>query len=557
MLTINQTPSVFEISFHFNPYIKDEVKAIEGSKWNPIKKVWTIPVQQKIAVDYLAKKHGTIAETQQPEEYDVVPPLPELTFEIPLKRSLFPFQANGVAQGLVYKKFINGDQPGLGKTSQAIATVVAAHVLNGDSYPVIVICPTTLKENWKREWDIVAGEKAMILSDKVKNTWHQYYKAGHYKVFIVNYESQKKYFVQAINKPKDKPLRLNHIEFKESSTLFNTVICDELHRCKDGSTQQAKFVMGLTRNKNYVIGLTGTPVVNKPKDLIAQLHIIGRLNDLGGYKTFMDRYCGGNGTGAFNLKELNYKLSTTCFFQRQKQDVLKDLPDKMRQIVLCDITTQKEYDKALDDLADYLKEYKDKTDAQIEKSMMGEVMVRIGVCKNISARGKMNEVTEFIDEVTEAGEKIVVFIHQKEIALKLLTHYPKAVSVRGDDSLEARDNAVKSFQNDPNVKVIVCSIKAAGVGLTLTAASRVAFVELPWHPADCDQCEDRCHRIGQKSSVQCTYFLGKDTIDEHIYKIIEDKREISNTITGTHDNVQREIVDNIMGSLFNRKRKED
>ena len=264
----------------------------------------------------------------------------------------------------------------------------------------------------------------------------------------------------------------------------------------------------------------------------------------------MDRYCGGNGGGAFNLKELNYKLATTCFFQRQKKDVLQDLPDKMRNIVLCDITTRKEYNDAINDLSDYLKEYRNATDAQVERSMRGEIMVRIGVCKNISARGKLNEVFEYVDEVTEAGEKVVVFIHQKEIALKLLERYPQAVSVRGDDKMEQRQTAIDKFQNNPKTNVIVCSIKAAGVGITLTASSRVAFVELPWHPADCDQCEDRCHRIGQKDSVQVTYFLGGDTIDEHIYDIIEKKRKVANEITGTEDSVQREIIDKIK-NLFN------
>src|SRR6185295_9196241 len=110
----------------------------------------------------------------------------------------------------------------------------------------------------------------------------------------------------------------------------------------------------------------------------------------------MNRYCGGNGSGAYNLEELNYKLSTTCFFRRQKKEVLQELPDKMRQIVLCDITTRKEYKEALNDLGDYLAKWKNKTDAEVEKSLRGEIMVRIGICKNISARGKMNEVIDHI-----------------------------------------------------------------------------------------------------------------------------------------------------------------
>ena len=550
MITATEIGNRIELEFPYNPYVISAIKNIEGKRYNPVTRTWSVPKEQQPSVERLQKKFGGAQDKEvfnKPEEVAPIPELPELNIEIPLKRSLFPFQAKGVAQGLKYKRFINGDQPGLGKTTQGIATAVGA-----GCKCILVICPSTLKTNWQREWEIVAGMKSMILNDSVKTTWHKYYEAGLYKVFIVNYESLKKYFVEKITTPEGKKLSLKYIDFKKEVKLFDCVIIDELHRCKDGNTQQSKFVMGLTREKEYIIGLTGTPVVNKPKDLIAQLYIINQLGAIvPNYKYFMDRYCGGgNGQGAFHLKELNYKLSTTCFFQRQKKEVLKELPDKMRQIVLCDITTRKEYNEAIADLANYLKEFKQKTDQQVERSMMGEVMVRIGVCKNISARGKLNEVFEYIDEIVEANEKVVVFIHQKEIALKILEKYPQAVSVRGDDNMESRQIAIDKFQNNPATNIIVCSIKAAGVGITLTASSRVAFVELPWHPADCDQCEDRCHRIGQKDSVQVTYFLGNDTIDQHIYDIIEKKRLVANEVTGTEDSVQREIIDKIK-NLFN------
>lgn len=548
MIAVTEYSRSIELEFNYNPRIVEDVKNIQGRYFNQNKKVWVVPAEQKEAVQLLIKRYGSINNlvVKQPEQVHQIPELPELEIEIPLKRTLFPFQAKGVAQGLVFKRFINGDQPGLGKTTQAIATAVGA-----GCKCILVICPSSLKINWQREWETVAGIKSMILNDSVKTTWQKYYSAGICNVFITNYESLKKFFVHKINTPQGKRLSLKYIEFKKEIELFDCVIIDELHRCKDGSTQQSKFVMGLTRGKEYIFGLTGTPVVNKPKDLISQLYIINQLqNVVPSYKYFMDRYCGGGGNGAFNLKELNYKLATTCFFQRQKKDVLKELPDKMRNIVLCDITTRKEYNDAINDLANYMKEYRSATDAQVERSMRGEIMVRIGICKNISARGKLNEVFEYVDEVTEAGEKVVVFIHQKEIALKLLERYPQAVSVRGDDNQEQRQNAIDKFQNDSKTNIIICSIKAAGVGITLTASSRVAFVELPWHPADCDQCEDRCHRIGQKDSVQVSYFLGNDTIDQYIYEIIEKKRVVANEITGTEDSVQREIIDKIK-NLFN------
>lgn len=576
MITVYKTPSVFEMIFDYNPRIIADIKALPNNLryWNGGKKCWCILASQESAVNLLLKKYNKENPTAMaPEQVGEIPPLPELTIDLGLKMNPFPYQAKGIAYSLLHKRVIVGDQPGLGKTLQAIGTMVGAKCKC-----ILVICPSSLKLNWQREFEKVAGIKAattqtagglwngdgssLILTDSIKTTWTTFHRTAGVRVFITNYESLKKYFVAKIKKVvdpetgKQKPLRLDHIEFHQNIQLFDAVILDELHKCKDGGTQQSKFCMGLTKGKDIVLGLTGTPVVNKPKDLISQLHILGRLGDFGGYKVFMDRYCGGNGTGATNLAELNYKLQTTCFFQRQKKEVLTELPDKMRQIVISDITTRSEYNDAISDLSNYLQEYRQKTDEEVAKSMRGEIMVKIGVCKNISARGKINDVIEHINEVVASGEKIGVFIHQREIAAALKKYYPDALTITGSDSQDARQAAVDNFQNNPACSIILLSIKAAGVGLTLTAASRCLFVELPWHAADCDQCEDRFHRIGQKDSVQCAYFLGKETIDEDIYEIIEKKRTIANTVTGTPDNVQKEIIDRVMNSLFNKKQRE-
>lgn len=543
-MQVSETHSGYELSFRYDASIVADVKAIPGHKWIPTRKVWSLPRMALPSIQWLLRKYGVSEQEAMPPPEDVgaIPALPDLQSQIPLKRPLYRFQEQGVAYCLKQKRVIMGDQPGLGKTSQAIATIVAAQ-----AWPCLVVCPASLKLNWEREWMTVAGERALILSDRNRDTWPQFWHAGIVKIFIVNYESLKKYFVASISKKEKEPLKIKHILFNERVQLFQSVIADELHRCKDGSTQQAKFMMGIAAGKEWRLGLTGTPVVNKPVDLVSQLHIIGQLQAMGGYSFFMKRYCN---IGSSYHRELHCKLATTCFYQRQKKDVLTDLPDKVRQIVLCDISNRKEYNDALADLADYLKRYRDRSDDQIEKSLRGEVMVRIGICKNISARGKMADVVEYVDEVVEGGNKIVVFIHQREIAAAIKKHYPDALSITGEDKIEDRQASVDKFQNDPRCKIIVCNIKAGGVGITLTASNEVLFVELPWHPADCDQCEDRTHRIGQKNSVRCGYMLGKGTIDEEIYKIIEAKRATANTITGTEDNVQREIIDRISDSLF-------
>lgn len=555
MISIKETPTHYEVSFAFSHKLLSEIKQIQGRRFIGEKKHWQIPLTSHDQLASWAYKYSSNPfgfQEAAPQDY-TIPELPDLHIDIPLKRTLFPYQRKGVAYGLEHKRVIVGDEPGLGKTGQAIAMAVAS-----GAKCILVICPATLKENWRREFNLWTDKRVMILQDKVKTSWHQYYKTGFVDVFITNYESLKKYFVAEIVQPIDpetgekKPLRLNHIKFKEHINLFDFVIIDEAHRCKDGRGQQTKFVMGICSGKEWIMALTGTPVVNKPNDLVSQLYIIGKLNEVfGSYKRFMNRYCSGT-KGASNLKELNYLLSKYCFYRREKKEVLKELPDKIRQIVKCDISTRQEYDKALANLEMYLRENLQKTEGEITKSLRGEVMVQMGLLKQISAKGKLDAVVEHIEEVLDAGEKIVVFVHHKEVAQQILSKFPGALKITGENGGDERQRCIDLFQNDPAHKLIVCSIKAAGVGLTLTASSRVLFVELPWHPADCDQCEDRCHRIGQKDSVQCTYVLGENTIDEHIYDLIQKKREISNQIIGAEDDIQTNMIDDLI-SLLNTK----
>ena len=165
----------------------------------------------------------------------------------------------------------------------------------------------------------------------------------------------------------------------------------------------------------------------------------------------------------------------------------------------------------------------------------------------------MNEVKEFVNEVLEAGEKLILFCNLHEIVDECLSIWPHAVTITGRDDMNKRQRHIDAFQKDPNCQLIICNHKAAGVGITLTASSRVAFIEYPWTYADCVQCEDRAHRIGQVNNVMCTYFLGQDTVDERMWEIIEEKMHIGNTITGASDEMQMDMVDKTM-NLFNHKK---
>ena len=527
----------FELSFKYKPSIVDRVRQIPGRRFDGAKKVWIVPARSRVDLERMIyqirqfENINWVNGTEKKEEdiaYDI-PELPDLTVPHNLKIQPYPYQLKGIARGLQLKRFMNCDEPGLGKTLQSIATINLA-----DAFPCLVVCPSSLKINWLREWEKFTDKKAMILTDKVRDTWTFFFQTGMHQVFIVNYESLKKYFVQRIKKAEGWTLR--DVEFRNSINLFKSVIIDESHRCKSASTQQAKFCKGICTGKEWVIELTGTPVVNRPKDLIPQLAILDRMNDFGGYKPFVDRYCSGQ-REASNLRELNFNLWKYCMFRREKSLVLTDLPDKIRQVNTC------EYMDAERDLIMYLQKYKDADDDKIAKAMRGEVMVRINILRQISARGKVRDVIEFVKDFRENGKKIILFCSLHEVVDQLKRYFPTAVSVTGRDSQDEKQRAVDAFQNNPKADIIICSIKAAGVGLTLTASSNVAFVEFPWTYADCCQCEDRAHRIGQKDSVTCYYFLGRRTIDEKVYRIIQEKKNIANAVTGSTEDIEENIVD--------------
>lgn len=556
-MQIIEHPTEFHVKIEYNRFRirnTNAMKQVPGSRFDWTRKSWIVPLQSRGHLEPLVATHKAEwvkIESSKPEEVMEIAPMPDLDFEIEIRHKELgftprPYQFQGIARGLQLRRFLNGDEQGLGKTLQSLGTIYAASLQGHQTFPCLVICPSTTKINWKREWEMWTGKKAMILDDRVKTTWHRFWELGMNDVFIVNYESMKKFFVDYMP-PKGQMKSSADIKMNDRVNLFKSIIMDESHRCKDPGTQQAKIALQLCRGKEWVILLSGTPVVNKPIDLFPQLAIMGRLKEFGDRKGYVGRYCEG-GRGASNLRELNSKLNEKCFFRREKKDVAKDLPEKQRQTIMCDITTRAEYNKAKNDFVKFLQD-NGCDDATIARKMRGEIMVKMGELKKISAKGKLNEVKEFVQEVMDAGEKLIVFCNLHSIVDAMLEMFPGAVTVTGRNSQEEKQRAIDSFQTDPSVQLIVCNIKAAGVGITLTASSRVAFIEYPWTYADCVQCEDRAHRIGQKNNVMCTYFLGHNTIDQDLYQMIQDKRHTANTITGATDTMEMNFIDNVI-NLF-------
>jgi SWI/SNF-related matrix-associated actin-dependent regulator of chromatin subfamily A-like protein 1 len=573
-LKIVQTHKDFEVSFSGGQFFRQMlsmVKDIPGSWYEAKFKLWHVPRHREEEVKKLrvlfCPEEGNNATILMDEITGEIPQLPTLTFEIPLARPLLHFQGPAVQYGYEKKRFINGDQMGCCKTATAIATVIAA-----DAFPCLVICPATLKLNWQREWKTTADRKAMVLTDSTKKSWSMYSKVGMIDVFITNYESLEKYFVLEIKKELDKngnelPLKLKHIVFHDNIKIFKSVIVDEAHKLRN-ETRASKMTMGIMKEKDYAMLLTGTPIVNSPRDLMQPLYAIDRLKEVvshipqprdrhgylidgSGKKRFEDRYCGDKkGT---NLKELNFRLNSICYFRREKSEVMADLPPKVRQVITCEITNRKEYNHAERQFIDYLKSVKKCNDQQVRKKLAGEVMVKMGILKDISARGKIEAVKEHISEITDGGQKAVIFCHLKEVRKALADVFTGCVQIHGEQNDQQKQRSVDMFQGDSDVSIILCSLKAGSVGITLTASSNVSFIELPWTFADCEQAEDRCHRKGQKDSVQASYFLGSNTIDEYIYDhIIIPKKTMMQDISGALDNVHEELIDNLL-NIFNQR----
>ena len=241
-MQITKSGNYFRIAFHYNPYLVAKVKDLPERRFDPINKCWIVPTKHENKVRQFATVNSfTFSEDMEDETYAEIPAMPELNRLIPLKMNLFPYQSTGVAYAIEKKRLIIGDQPGLGKTAQAIATVMA-----GNAFSCLVIAPSSLKVNWEREWGMWTDKKCMILNDAVKRNFNLFWDANLVQVFIVNYESLKKYFVEKIEIPKGQKLRINHIHFKKQFVgMFKSVIIDESHRCKSSATQQAKFTKGI------------------------------------------------------------------------------------------------------------------------------------------------------------------------------------------------------------------------------------------------------------------------------------------------------------------------
>jgi len=417
---------------------------------------------------------------------------------------LAPFQWAGVRYALDARRCFLADEQGLGKTVEALATLEA-----DGAFPAIVVCPASLKLNWQREcahWlphrsvRLVEG-RGVAVAPKADIT-------------ILNYE-----IVAA------------HRE-SLGRTRPRALVIDESHYVKNPQAKRTQAVRRLASSvadDGLKLALSGTPVMNHAEELVAQLRVIGRLEEFGSGAQFARRFRGDK-----SEERLHWHLRRRCFVRRLKSEVLPQLPAKRQVVVPVSLSNTKEYRLAEEDVIAWLRSQPldlRELNAKIAATLRAERLAQLGTLQRLAARGKLAAALTWVHDFLESGEPLVVFARHREVQEALIERFPEAVHLLGRDSATAREAAVQAFQEPDGPQLLVGATRVAGQGITLTRASNVAFLELEWTPAMHDQAEDRCHRIGQHDAVTAWYLLAADTIDETMAELIQRKRGIIAAVT--------------------------
>jgi SWI/SNF-related matrix-associated actin-dependent regulator 1 of chromatin subfamily A len=442
------------------------------------------------------------------------------------KRPPLSHQKESIQKLVENKKFILADDMGLGKTT---STIIAA--LETGTKKILIICPATLKINWKREIQNYTDREIFICEGKNYSNEADF--------IIINYD-----IIKNFHDTKKK---------KESQILntgFDLVIIDEAHYIKNAQAQRTKLINDIVKDIERLWLLTGTPMTSRPIDYYNLLSLV----DSPVAKNWMAygiRYCSGyqfkvgakkvwNVMGASNLEELRDRTNNTIL-RRLKEDVL-DLPDKIITPIYLRLKS-KEYENLM---GEYYEWYRSNPN---ESNSLTIQFTKLTKVRQVIANEKISQTIELAENIIEQGKKVIIFCNFTESLNKIVSHFGKiAVKVDGSMSKNDRQHSVDRFQEDEKIKVFVGNIKAAGVGITLTAAEAVIMNDLSFLPSDHSQAEDRAYRIGQKNNVLVYYPLFENTIEGLIYDILIAKKQVIATVMGDNIN-SADFVEEIMNRI--------
>ena len=404
------------------------------------------------------------------------------------------------------------DEMGLGKTVQTLSYVSTEK----QTFPVLIVAPLVTLNNWEREIQKFLKKKSrngrILESESPSVTLIRTGKSKELPktdIYVINYE-----------------LLLKRSDDLEQVGI-RTIVCDEVHNLRSKTTQKYKAVKKLAAlpSVHYRIGLSGTPIYNRGSEIWPIIDIL-KPGLLGSFKEFCEYFCYVNEKGKAIVLEnkrasLRNELQKHVMLRRKKADVLKELKDKVRykQVIASDTDYYlEELDKIWKKLESEQKE------AQTEFSKSASYHRAIQSERQIAGVAKLPHVINFVKDIMEIEESVVVFCHHKVIH-KLLHESLQdfsPVSIIGGQSDSLRQDQIDKFQKGES-KLMIAGIRAGNVGINLTKAKYVIFAELDWSPAIHRQAEDRLHRIGQKNTVFAYYLIGNGTLDDHVASILVDK----------------------------------
>jgi SWI/SNF-related matrix-associated actin-dependent regulator of chromatin subfamily A-like protein 1 len=442
---------------------------------------------------------------------------------------LHPFQRAGVRYALERRRTFIADEQGLGKTVQALAALEY-----DEAFPALVVCPASMKLTWEREsrhWlperrvEVLEGRRARAFTDAAREA----------DIVVVNYD-----ILEA------------HCE-RLAELGLRALVMDESHYVKNPRARRTKAAIelaGKLPDDALRLGLTGTPILNRPEELVSQLRVLGRLADFGSGARLARRF-----RHAASDDRLHWNLRAHCYVRRTKRQVLPQLPAKRQDTVPVLLSNEHEYRLAERDVIAWLQTLPldlGTIDAKVAAALRAEQLVRLNNLRQLAASGKLPTALAWIGDFLHSGEPLVVFAEHIATQKAVLERFPDAVHILGADSSRERQRAVDAFQDEEGPQLMVCSMKAASQGITLTRASNVAFLELDWTPARHDQAEDRLHRIGQESAVTAWYLLAPDTIDETMAELLQRKRSLINAVTDGQVRDEERLVEAVVRELRGR-----
>lgn len=475
-----------------------------------------------------------------------------------------------------------GDQPGVGKTAAAMTYSC------WKNKKTIIICPANLRLNWRSEILKFTNEKAFVYKWKpTKKSGKVNYSKEESLFHIISYSSLDSYIklimshtcknvfcgwkekndkkrykdkicpncgVRAVvnsRATKDIVFTEDKLGTKLSPEDYEILIMDEAHYIKNNSADRTKIVKKVLKNIPQRLLLTGTAIKSRPYEFFSLLNFM-YPEEWVNQHSFGVKYCaaeknnfGWDYSGASNLDELFEKISP-FFLRRLKKDILKQLPPKTYTSIpveLSDIEVR-EYNK----IKKGIKE--DRSNDELDSDNRMNHLTRIQKLKQFTSELKMKRAFDFIKDIVDGGEKVVVFSQYKKVSYDIAEQF-KDVSVvfNGDKNIEQKNKAVEDFMDNEKIKVFSGTIGAAGVGITLTSASIAIFIDQPWTSADREQAEDRIHRASSTSDkIQIIRLICQDTIDEDIDNLLNQKSSIlSKVLDGKEFEQHVEVKD---GSIF-------